>query len=261
MTPDRIEEAAGLFRKLRGDFRTIAALPEELRPTSLEEGYAIQDAFVRGWETPVGGWKIACTAADQREFLGVDEPFSGRVFTNVLGRSPTEMSAGAFHMRGVECEFAFRMARDLAPRTAPYTRDEVAAAVASLHPAVEIVDSRFDDWLAVGAPSLVADNAVNGALVCGEGERNWRRYDLENFPVQLRLDGRLVAEGTGGRAYGHPLDALTWLANNLSGRGLTLEAGQFVTTGTCAGIHFVEAGVDVRADFDALGAVRINFGG
>lgn len=117
MTPERIAEAAALFRKLRADFRTIAALPEELRPASLQEGYAIQDAFVAGWETPVGGWKVACTAQDQRDFLGVDGPFSGRVFANVLGRSPTEMSAGAFHMRGIECEFAFRMARDLAPRT------------------------------------------------------------------------------------------------------------------------------------------------
>ena len=41
-------------------------------------------------------------------------------------------------MRVAEPEFAFRMGRDLAPRDADYSVDEVLAAVATLHPAIEI---------------------------------------------------------------------------------------------------------------------------
>ncbi len=259
MTPEKIDAAAALLRQVRGDFRTLPALPEDLRPPTAAEGYAIQDAFAREWNAVVGGWKIACTAEDQREFLGVDEPFCGRVYANVLLRSPAELPSGAFHMRGLEAEFAFRMGRDVPPRDEPYGRDEVAAAVASLHPAIEVVDCRFEDWLTVGASSLIADSAVNGALICGEGETNWTRFDLATHPVRLDVDGHPVGEGTGGRALGHPLNALQWLANNLSGRGITLAAGQFVTTGTCTGIHFVEPGADARADFEALGAVRLVF--
>ena len=131
MTPDSIEAAATLLRQVRGDFRTLAALPEDMRPQTADEGYAIQDAFARGWDAVVGGWKVACTAPDQRDFLCVDGPFCGRVFANVLLRSPAELPSGAFHMRGLEGEFAFRMAQDLPPREDPYGRDEVAAAFAS----------------------------------------------------------------------------------------------------------------------------------
>ena len=33
------------------------------------------------------------------------------------------------------------------------------AAVATLHPAIEVPDSRYDDFTRVGAPQLIADNA------------------------------------------------------------------------------------------------------
>lgn len=259
MTPEQVKAAAALLQRVRGDFRTIAELPGEFRPRTADDGYAIQDAFAHAWDSAVAGWKIACTAVNQQTFLQVSEPFCGRVFASALLRSPAELPAAAFHMRGLESEFAFRMGSDLPPRSTPYRREEVVAAVASLHPAVEVVDSRFADWLSVGAPSLIADNAANGALVCGEGEANWTRFDLRTHPVRLDVDGRTVGEGTGGLALGHPVDALVWLANNLSRRGITLATGQFVTTGTCTGIHFAAAGADARADFGPLGAVRLAF--
>lgn len=50
-------------------------------------------------------------------------------------------------MRVGEPEFAFRMARDLAPRATPYSVDDVLNAVATLHPAIELPDSRFADFV------------------------------------------------------------------------------------------------------------------
>ncbi len=62
-------------------------------------------------------------------------------------------------MRVAEVEFAFTMGTDLPPRDVPYRLDEVMAAVASLHPAIEIPDSRYRSFTEVGAPQLIADNA------------------------------------------------------------------------------------------------------
>lgn len=259
MTPERMEEAARLFAAARGDVRLLEALPEPLRPADAAEGYAIQDAFARLWGIEVAGWKVACTAAEQQRFLGVDEPFSGRVFAPYLLESPATLASAAFHMRGLEGEFAFRLGRALPPRAEAYDRDEVAEAVAALCPAVEVVDPRFQDWLAVGAPSLIADNAVNGALVLGPGTEDWRAVDLERHAVRMTCNGETVGEGTGAEALGNPLNALAWLANNLSGRGLGLEAGQVVTTGTCTGIHPAPPGARARADFGDLGEVVLRF--
>ena len=43
-------------------------------------------------------------------------------------------------MRGVEAEVAFRLGHDLPPRGTPYTREEIVAALATAHPAIEILD-------------------------------------------------------------------------------------------------------------------------
>ncbi len=62
-----------------------------------------------------------------------------------------------------------------------------------------------------------------------------------------------------GRTLGHPLNALAWLADQgvLGGRGL--KAGDLVTTGLVTPFVYAEPGDEVRADFGALGEVRLRF--
>ena len=89
----------------------------------------------------------------------------------------------------------------------------------------------------------------------------WRSLDLATHVVTLSVDGELKGEGTGALVLGHPLIALTWLANEMSRRGDGLHAGELVAAGTCTGLHFVQAGSTVVADFGAaLGQVTIRFG-
>ena len=78
---------------------------------------------------------------------------------------PATLAADDFFMRVIGPEFAFEMGEDLPPRGAPYDADRVAKAVKAVLPAVEIVDSRYDDWTTIGDPSLIADNACTGAWV------------------------------------------------------------------------------------------------
>jgi 2-oxo-3-hexenedioate decarboxylase len=177
----------------------------------------------------------------------------------VLLKSPAKVAAKAFHRLGIEPEFAFTLARDLPRRAAAYTRDEVAAAVAALHGAIELVDTRWTDWIKVGAASIVADNGANGGLVLGPAVADWRKIDLPNAKATLRFDDKFIAEGIGAAVLGNPLDALVWLANHLSSRGLGLKAGDAVTTGTVASVYFAEPGMHVVADFGAIGKVELRF--
>ena len=91
--------------------------------------------------------------------------------TDLSRRSPggakAELPFGVNHMKVAEAEFAFRMGRDLAPRTQPYSVEEALDAVATLHPAIEVPDSRFDDFTIVGAPQLIADNACAHLFILG----------------------------------------------------------------------------------------------
>jgi 2-keto-4-pentenoate hydratase len=162
-------------------------------------------------------------------------------------------------MRVIEAEFGFRMARDLPPVSKPRQREEVASAVEGVIPGIEIVDSRFDSWTTIGALSLTADQACNAAWVRGRLLDDWEGIDLAAQPVRLTVNGRVLREGTGGAVLGHPLNALLWLANMLSSRGLGLKAGQYVTTGVTTEVYMAERGDAIAADFGPVGTAELIF--
>jgi 2-keto-4-pentenoate hydratase len=257
MTPDAARAAARILHRARVDRRALAALPPDCAPASVDDGYAIQEAWAEAVGWPLVGYKIGCTSADAQAMLGADGPFPGRVFAPFLHDSPAALAAGDWIRPAVEGEFAFRLGADLPARAAPYTRAEVEDAVAAAHPAIEIVDTRFADFTGIGVPGLIADSGANGGLVLGAPVADWRGLDLAAVAVTMSTDGIEKARGTGAEALGHPLAALTWLANDLSRRGFGLLAGQVVSTGTCTGIFPLTPGATARARHAGLGTVEV----
>ncbi len=219
-------------------------------------------AYLAASGATLAGFKVAATNPQVQDLLGIAEPFSGCLLREHVHDSPAELAAGDFAFRLIEAEFALRLGADLPARDAAYARDEVAAAVASLHPAFEVVISAYGPaWAGAGTPALIADNAVHGAFVMGPGLADWGGLDLAAHPVTLFHNGREAGRGRGANALGHPLNALAWLADQgvLGGRGLL--AGDLVTTGVVTPIIYAEPGEEVRADFGALGEVRLRFTG
>lgn len=201
--------------------------------------------------------KIAATSAAGQKHIGVDGPLAGRLLEKRAFDSGAEVSLANNIMNVAEAEFAFRMAGDLPPRRSNYSIEEVLATVASLHPAIEIPDSRYHDFAKVGAPQLIADCACAGYFVLGPATvADWRQMDLVEHRAVVRVNGNLAREGTGANVLGDPRIALTWIANELSSTGDTLRAGQVVTTGTCVIPVKVAHGDRVVADFGVIGRVE-----
>jgi 2-keto-4-pentenoate hydratase len=238
----------------------IRALPEAIRPASRRDGYAVQSALESLSGDTLQGWKIAATSPAGQTHIGVDGPLAGRLLASRVKPSGSVLALTPNQMRVAEPEFAFCMARDLLPRTLPYTQDEVLAAAGTLHPALEVPDSRFEDFARVGAAQLIADNACANSFVLGAAAPvDWRTLDLATHLVRAEVSGRYSREGSGANVLGDPRVALTWLANELRELGMALRTGQVVTTGTCMTPLELEAGDWVRADFGALGAVEARF--
>ncbi len=241
----------------------LAELPQPVRPRTPSQSYACQDDLVRKLIAHYGGhgigYKIACTNVTAQRQLNVAGPFYGRMMSAFCFDRPARLDAGQFFMRVVEAEFAFRMAGAIEARPKPYSAEEVAEAVEGVLPGIEIVDSRFDDWTTVGAPSLIADNACHAAWVKGSLTTDWRGLDLAAQTVRLEVNGHLHREGSGRAVLGHPLNALAWLANELSSHGLGLEAGQYVTTGVTMEVYMGQRGDRIRAGFGTLGVVELEF--
>lgn len=257
LSADAVDRAASLFASSRGGGALVELLPPDCRPQSLADAYAIQDAFARHCGKTVG-FKIGCASKESQALVGASGPFAGHIFAATCWASPTQIRAQDFQMVGVEAEFAFLIGRDLPPRSRPYTREEITEAITSVQPIIEICDTRLADWKAAGVEHIVADNAFHGGLVLGAVASDWRRLDLANHGITLSIDGTVRGKGTGKLVLGHPVDAVAWLANDLSERGVTLKAGHVVAAGTCTGLHFAAPGSAVSADFGSLGQVQIN---
>ena len=238
----------------------LDALPESVRPHTRAEGYAIQRAVQACSGKGLLGWKIAATSLPGQRHIGVDGPLAGRLLERRGFPSGAEVPLGGNLMRVAEPEFAFGFGRDLPPRAAPYGTDEVLEAVDRLHPAIEVPDSRYADFVHAGAPQLIADNACANDLVLGPAATvDWRGLDLVAHRVSAEVVGRYTRQGSGAAVLGDPRVALTWLVNELSAIGATLRAGEVVITGTCMASLEIEPGDEVRVDFGVLGSVSARF--
>src|SRR5580698_6549278 len=129
---EQLISAARMLEDARRSNEPIVDLPEELRPISQDEAYYVQDrlSIVYG---EVGGWKVGAPTAEAT-------PMFAPMPQAWIAESGSVMGGGMMRrFRGLEAEIAFLMGKDLPPRDTPYSRDEVVAAIASCHPAIEVL--------------------------------------------------------------------------------------------------------------------------
>jgi 2-keto-4-pentenoate hydratase len=237
----------------------LANLDAPLRPRDRADGYAIQGEIEKYSAGSLFGWKIAATSEAGQKHINVDGPMAGRILPETIIPDGGTASMAGNEMRVAEPEFAFRMRADLPPRSSPYSVQEVLDAVDTLHPAIEIPDSRFADFVSAGAAQIIADNACAHLFVLGAPtSANWRALDLVEEKPVITLRGKQFI-GHGKNVLGDPRVALTWLANELRQLGVTLKAGEVVTTGTCHPPLPIEAGDAFEADFGSIGKVSVTF--
>jgi 2-keto-4-pentenoate hydratase len=254
-------QIAAASRTISGHWRAgtkLAALDAAQRPQSRRQGYAIQAELEKSGK--LFGWKIAATSEAGQKHINVAGPMAGRILADTVIADGATASMHGNEMRVAEPEFCFRMARDLPPRATPYSVPEVLDAVGTLHPAIEIPDSRFADFVGAGEAQLIADNACAHLFVLGAAtSADWRKRDLVEEKPVIAMRGQQFI-GHGKNVLGDPRVALAWLANELRELGITLRAGKVVTTGTCHPPLPIASGDRMEADFGVLGKVSVGFG-
>lgn len=256
-----IDAAADRLLRVRTEVKPLDAFPDGAEPPTLDDAYIVQDALVSRLDRPRYGWKIGCTSKMAQEMSNTNEPFFGRMFADSSYDSPAVVAwTGLFHPI-VEPEIAFKLGRDLTADGAPFTQTKLLDAIAAMHPAIELVDCRYDGGWPIGIIPTVADNGVHAGFVLGPEVPDWQSVDRPSIPLTASVNGEVVADGIGSNALNDPLNALVWLANAATRRGHVLKAGDVVTTGNiCNAPIFAKPGDTASADFGALGTVEITFG-
>jgi len=120
-------------------------------------------------------------------------------------------------------------------------------------------DSRFEDFTSVGVPSLVADAMCSGHFILGPTIGDWRGLDLAAQEATVLVNGEERSTGRGANVMGDPREALAWMANEVTDRGWSLNAGDVVLTGAAAPPMPIVPDDAVLAEFDGLGNVEVAF--
>jgi len=233
-------------------------LPADLLPADRAQAYGVQACIEENSARPPLGWKIAATSKAGQAHIGVDGPMAGRLLAERAIPDGGNLVLGNNLMKVAEMEFAFRFGEDLLPRVQTYTQAEVFARVSSLHPAIELPDSRYDHFERVGDLQLIADNACAHYFVLGNAApQTWRGLDLAAYEVRGLKNGAVSETGVGANVLGDPRIALTWLVNELSRFGTAVKKDQVVITGTCVKPMPIAVGDRVEGDFGELGRVAV----
>ncbi|MEL0113453.1 MAG: hypothetical protein VW835_17110 [Rickettsiales bacterium] len=253
-----VTAAAAALVSARREGRVMDDLPGGM-PADLDEAYAIQDATIAAMGDALAGWKVAFTNAPGQQKMGVDGPGAGPIFAAYAMASPARMAMPDPGLRVSECEFAFRLKADLAPKDGAYTDSDIEPIIGSVHPAIEIVNRRLS--VPMSGLAVIVDHGGNGGFAYGEGTEDWASLDYANHEVRQIINGEEKAVGTGRNVMnGNPVGSITWLANHLKGRGFGLKAGDWVSSGSAAEMLPVPDGGTVKGDFGTLGSVEVHFG-
>lgn len=250
-----------LARRLRDAYSAGAVPPmrDGLDPVDVVGAYAVQEINTRYWEGQgrrIVGRKAGLTAKAVQTQLGVDQPDFGVLFDDMKVADGGNLDPAKCLQPKAEAEIAFVLGADLpSPETTP---EQVAAAVATVHAAIEIVDSRIADWKITFADT-VADNGSSAFYVlAGEG-KPLPGLDLWTAGMVMQINGQTVSLGAGAAALGHPLNAAAWLARTLASRGEPLKAGDVLLAGALGPMVALAPGDKVEAFVGGLGSCSFTY--
>lgn len=253
---------AELAARLRAAYRDgpVAPLRDGLDPVDVDGAYAVQMLNTQVWQREgrrVIGRKAGLTALLVQRQLGVDQPDFGVLFDDMQIPDGGRLDPARTIQPKVEAEIALVLGRPLPDPNV--TLGEVAAAVASVHAALEIVDSRIADWR-ITFSDTVADNGSSAFFVLAEQGKPLSGLDLYTAGMVMEVDGAVASLGAGAAVLGHPLQAAAWLAATVARHGHPLQAGDVLLTGALGPMVALRPGSRVRAIVGGIGETSFTFG-
>jgi 2-keto-4-pentenoate hydratase len=255
-----LERAKAILARAEADRKPVGPISElDSGGLSLEDAHAICEEIIQkrlDSGEKLAGFKVGFTNVAVREKMGFPDSTYGYLMDSMVLQSGVAVSMSDLIAPKIECEICFRLGKDLKGKG--HTVEDVLKATESVSGSFEICDARIRDWKCP-YPDFFADNGFSGRVVLPGRWMPVAQVDLLNETVTLLQDGKMLAEGKGEMAMGHPAKAVAWLAGKLHERGKELKAGQIIMTGTLTPITPVQKGSQYTARFSTLGQVTVRF--
>jgi len=216
----------------------------------LDDAYAIQHALIaervaEGHE--VVGVKMGFTSVAKMKQMGVDDMIIGQLTSDMFisTEQPLQRSQ-CIHPRA-EPEIAFRLSQDV---DGALSVDEVMGVVDGVAAAVEVIDSRYENFK-FSLEDVVADNCSS----CGYAMGPWCEVPLglNGLDMVQFFDGTIIAEGNSDAILDNPFEALAAATRLAQQYGIALKKGMIVFAGASTAAHFIKDHSNVVVKVDGLG--------
>ena len=225
-------------------------------PTTMDEGYAVQEIAIGLYPDQIIGWKVGGVAPARQSALGTHR-LAGPIFARnkwpIEGDVVVKAIEGGF--TAIEAEFLVRIGPNVDPAKTEWTIEEATAAVDGVFIGLEIAGSPLSAINDLGSAVVASDFGNNGGLVIGPELTDWRDR-MDAIQVETIIDG--VSVGTGGSLslVGGALESVRFLLEHCARWGRPLTAGTLVSTGAVTGVHRIYAGSESTCVFEGVGEVR-----
>jgi len=259
LNEQQIAELAEYLETCELEARDAQKITDRYPDMDFEDAYAVQYAIRqrkldRG--TRLAGLKVGLTSRAKMKQMGVETPIYGFLVDYFDRPDGGDIETDQLIHPKVEAEIAFVTK---APLKGPGVHvGNVLAATDFVIPAVEIIDSRYENFR-FDLISVIADNASSSRFVLGGKAARHDEIDMRNLGVVMEKNGEVVELGAGAAVLGHPAASVALLANMLGARDEEIPAGTLILTGGVTAAVTVEKGDSVNVRFQDLGSVGMRF--
>ncbi|MFM2405059.1 MAG: hypothetical protein RL223_2939 [Pseudomonadota bacterium] len=265
LAPELIDDLARQLQQARRDRTPLRHFSRQHPEMTIEDGYAIQRAWVR-LELAAGrtikGRKIGLTSRAMQLSSQITEPDYAPLMDDMFFDAGGDIPIDRFIAPRVEVELAFILGTPLqGPGTTIF---DVLAATDYVVPAIEIIDARIEQFDRETRAmrkvfDTISDFAANAGIVLGGRPVRPTDVDLRWVGAMLHKNGVIEETGLAAGVLGHPATGVAWLANKIAPYGEGLRAGDVVLAGSFTRPTPAVAGDTFHVDYGPLGSVSFRF--
>jgi len=265
LSKELIQRSARLHHQAEKACIPMRAVSQDFPEMSLEDGYAIQDAWVKlklAEGRKIIGRKVGLTSRAMQEAMKIDEPDFGTLLDDMLFANGATIPAANFIDPRVEVEWTFVLKHDLQGEN--LCVDEVMAATDYVLPSLELIAARShrvdpETGYTRKVYDTISDNAANAGIIVGDQKMAPDALDLRWAGAILYRNGIVEETGLGAGILDHPARGLIWLAKRFAPHGIALEVGQYIMSGSFTRPVIARPGDHFKADFGPAGTVELSF--
>ncbi|MED1794681.1 2-keto-4-pentenoate hydratase [Brevibacillus nitrificans] len=255
MTTETKQDLVEWLLAAERDRREVEKITQRYPDMTIEDAYEIQRQLIANKEQAGErciGLKLGLTSRAKQQMMGVHEAIYGYLTDGMLATEWETIAHERFIHPKAEPEIAFLMGEDL--QGTNVTAKDVLRATRYVAPAIEIIDSRYENFRFT-LPDVVADNCSSAAFVVGSRWVAPGSLDLALAGVVMTINGVIQTTGSGAAVLGHPATSVAWAVNKLGEQGSGLKKGQIILSGALTEAVLFQPGDVIQVSVDGMGSV------